>query len=292
MRIGFNEANDRFCEGHTVMRDLEYCEKYGFDFIDIQSECLNRDLSSGKVTLEELAAWFKCHHLKMLSYNALCFFNMKPTQAEKDQVIAELDEIVRRCRILGCDLIVVVPSKDMEQRGLTPSRAEIRADAVAVIREMLKHTEPYGIKLSIEFCGEPSMTINRFDDAYAIVQEVNHPLVGLTLDEYHFNAMSSQWDSLEKADGGKVFVWHVNGSEDLPCGASYNNDEKRLWMDAEGDCLAHARFAKALKETGFTGDCCTIEIFRPEYYEMTQEDNIRKSAEVMRQFTNKYWKSL
>ena len=24
-----------------------------------------------------------------------------------------------------------------------------------------------------EFCGEPSMTINRFEDAYAIVEEVN-----------------------------------------------------------------------------------------------------------------------
>lgn len=23
MRLGFNEANDRFCQGHTVMQDLE-----------------------------------------------------------------------------------------------------------------------------------------------------------------------------------------------------------------------------------------------------------------------------
>ena len=29
MKIGFNEANDRFCKGHTVMMDLELCEKYG-----------------------------------------------------------------------------------------------------------------------------------------------------------------------------------------------------------------------------------------------------------------------
>ena len=76
MKIGFNEANDRFCKGHSVMQDLEYCEKYGFDFIDIQSECLNRDLDKGLVTLEEMGAWFATHHHKMLSYNALCFFNM------------------------------------------------------------------------------------------------------------------------------------------------------------------------------------------------------------------------
>lgn len=26
MKIGFNEANDRFCKDHTLMKDLEYCE--------------------------------------------------------------------------------------------------------------------------------------------------------------------------------------------------------------------------------------------------------------------------
>ena len=129
MKLGFNEANDRFCKNHSVMMDLELCEKYGFDCIDIQSECLNRDLEAGKITLEEMGAWFQSHHLKMLSYNALCFFNMKQTQEEKDAVMAELDEIIRRCNILGCKMIVVVPSKDMKERGLTPTRKEIREDA-------------------------------------------------------------------------------------------------------------------------------------------------------------------
>ena len=55
MKLGFNEANDRFCANHSVMMDLELCEKYGFDCIDIQSECLNRDLEAGKITLEEMA---------------------------------------------------------------------------------------------------------------------------------------------------------------------------------------------------------------------------------------------
>ncbi len=195
MKLGFNEANDRFCANHSVMMDLELCEKYGFDCIDIQSECLNRDLEAGKITLEEMGAWFQSHHLKMLSYNALCFFNMKQTQEEKDAVMAELDEIIRRCNILGCKMIVVVPSKDMKERGLTPTRKEIREDAVAVLKEMVKKCEPHGIRLSLEFCGEPSMTINRFEDAYAIVEEVNSPYVGVTLDQYHFYAMGSGWDT-------------------------------------------------------------------------------------------------
>ena len=173
MKIGFNEGCDRYCADHSVMKDLEFCEKYGFDFIDIQSECLDRDLAAGKCTVEQLGEWFRTHHLKMLSYNALCFFNMKQTQAEKDAVMAELDEIIRRCLILDCRMIVVVPSQNITVHA---SRPEIRADAVSVIRDMLKKVEPHGIRLSLEFCGAPGMTINRFEDAYAVVQEVDSRL--------------------------------------------------------------------------------------------------------------------
>lgn len=95
-------------------------------------------------------------------------------------------------------------------RGLTPTRKEIREDAVAVLKEMVKKREPHGIKLSLEFCGEPSVTINRFEDAYAIVEAVDSPYVGLTLDQYHFYAMGSGWHALEKADGKKIFVWYFS----------------------------------------------------------------------------------
>lgn len=56
MKIGFKEGCNRFRENHSV--------------------------------LEELGDFFRTHKLKMLSYNALVFFNMKQTQAEKDAVMA------------------------------------------------------------------------------------------------------------------------------------------------------------------------------------------------------------
>ena len=286
MKIGFNEGCNRFCAGHSVLEDLELCEKYGFDYIDIQSECLDRELPEGKYTLEQLGEFFRTHHLKMLSYNALIFFNMKQTQEEKDKVMAELDEIIRRCEILGCKMIVVVPSMDIPVHATLD---EIKADAVAVLREMVKKVEPHGIRLSIEFIGSPTMTINRFEDAYAIVEEVNSPLVGLTLDQYHFHAMASGFDALEKADGKKIFVWHLNGMENVPCGAAYNNDEKRLWPDEPGDCLDHKRFADTLKKIGFEGDVCTMEVFRPDYYKLTSEENIKTAAERTRKHVEKYW---
>lgn len=286
MKIGFNEGCNRFCENHSVLADLEYCEKYGFDFIDIQSECLDRDLAAGKCTLEQLGDWFKNHHLKMLSYNALCGFNMKKTQEEKDAVMAELDEIIRRCGILGCDTVVVVPTENI---SFPATHKEIFDDAVVVLNQMIKKVASHGIRLSLEFCGKPGMTINRFEDAYAIVQAVDHPLMGVTLDQYHFHAMASGWDALEKADGKKIFIWHLNDMEDMPCGASYNTDEIRLWPGDPRGCLDHARYADALKKIGFESDACTIEVFRPDYYELAQEDNVHFAADCTRAHVEKYW---
>ncbi|MDO4617132.1 MAG: sugar phosphate isomerase/epimerase [Lachnospiraceae bacterium] len=287
MKLGFNEANSKGCAGHSLMKDLEFCEKYGFDLIDIQSECLDRDLESGAVTLEQVGEFFKTHHIKMASYNALQFFNMKKTQAEKDEVLDKLREIVRRCKILGCGMIVVVPTCDLD---VPATISEIRKDTVEVIKSMLPIVEPEGIKLSIEFCASPAMTINRFDEAYAIIKEVNHPLVGLTCDEYHFRNMGSTWEALENADGSKVFVWHLNGCEEMPLGASYNTDAVRLWPDDEKDCLDHKRLADTFKKIGYAGDNCIIEIFRPEYWGMDQEENVKKSFEVTKAHVEKYWK--
>lgn len=50
----------------------------------------------------------------------------------------------------------------------------------------------------------------------------------------------------------------------------------------------HAGIASALKEIGFDG-VCTIEEFRPEYYEMSHEENVKKAAEVTRSFVQKYF---
>lgn len=187
MKLGFNQAMTKGCKDRTVMRDLVLCEKYGFDGIDIQSACLDSDLEKGIVTLEQVGEFFKTHHLKMLSYNALKFFNMKQTQEEKNAVMDELDKIIQRCEIMGCNMIVVVPSDNLP---VPATLEEIRADAVAVLKEMVKKCQPHGIRLCLEFVGRPTMSINRFEDALAIVEEVGSDLVGITMDQYHLDRKS------------------------------------------------------------------------------------------------------
>lgn len=285
MKIGFNEGSDWDCKNHSVMKDLEYCEKYGFDYIDIQNRCLDRELAKGSVTLKELGEWFRTHKLKVSSYNALCDFNMCDSEKEEQDKLSELEEAVKRCILLETDRIIVVPRANLKIPATIP---EIHADAVRMLKKMVKIAEPHQIRLALEFCGQPNVSINRFREAYAIVQEINHPLVGMTFDNYHFHAMGSEWADFEHADGRKIFAWHVNDTENLPVGASYNTYANRLWPGDPRGCMDLQRYADTLKNIGYQEDICILEVFRPEYYGLSQEDNVRQSAECMKAFAMNY----
>ena len=295
LKMGFNEGctwdGNRGCADQSLMADLKACAKYGIKGIDIRFDCLNKYLEEG-CTLEELNAFMKENDIVPLSYNALCFFNMKSTQEEKDAVMAELDDIIAKCAAIDCHMVVVVPSFDLAERGIEATRQEIRDEAVAVLKEMVKKCEPTGLKLSLEFCGAPSMSINTFDDAYEIVKLVDSPLMGVTLDQYHFNGMRSDWSKLEKADGKKIFVWHLNDTEDVPAGAAYNTDAKRLWPSDPRGCLDHKRFADTLKAIGydFENGFITMEVFRPDYYELSTDECIRIAAEETAKHIQRYCK--
>ena len=85
MKLGFNEATALECKGQSLMADLEMCEKYGFDYIEIRFDCVKDYLK--EYTLEELADWFKNHHLKPWAYNTLIFFNQRDEAGENEQIV-------------------------------------------------------------------------------------------------------------------------------------------------------------------------------------------------------------
>ena len=163
------------------------------------------------------------------------------------------------------------------------SVTEIKEEAVERLR-YLSDKVGKDIKISLEFCGAPNCSINQFGTAYDVVKAVDRDNVGITVDTFHFHEMCSKLEDLKAADGSKIFAYHLNDCEDLPLGSC--GDDKRLWP-GEG-VVDHAGIAGALKEIGFDG-VCTIEEFRPEYYAMSHDENVKKAAEVTRDFVAKYF---
>lgn len=229
--------------------------------------------------MEELGEWFNSHNIKPWAYNTLEFFN----QLDPFQELAtdwHLDWIVEVCKAIGMKMLIAVPSFNV---GLDKSVSDIKEEAVKRLRYMAEKVGP-DIRISLEFCGVPTCSINQFGTAYEVVKAVDLPNVGITLDTFHFHEMGSKLEDLKKADPKKIFVYHLNDCEDLPIGSC--GDDKRLWPE-EG-VVDHESIAETLKEIGFDG-VCTIEEFRPEYYAMDHEENIKKAAEVTKAFVAKYY---
>ena len=75
-------------------------------------------------------------------------------------------------------------------------------------------------------------------------------------------------------------------------GAGYNTDAKRLWPSDPRGCLDHKRFADTLKAIGydFENGFITMEVFRPDYYEMTTDENIKTAAAETAKHIQRYCK--
>jgi 2-keto-myo-inositol isomerase len=97
--------------------------------------------------------------------------------------------------------------------------------------------------------------------------------------------MNSKMATLEACDVNKVFIVHLDDAEDLPVGQG--SDENRLWpgdgaVDLDG-------ILGTLAKKGYK-DAISVELFRPEYYELPAEETLRIAKEksvavVSRHFT-------
>ena len=267
MKLGMNEATA--LEKSSLVKDLELCEKYNYDYIEIRTmDCLVDYLKDH--TIEDLAKYFAEHNVKPLAFNTLCFFNNR-TPEEYKKVLDELKYMCEVGNKIGCNTIITVPTVDLKK----VTRSEIRKSAVKCLGEMADLAATYNMRLSVEFIGHQAASINTFGEAYSIIEEVNKDNLGLTLDCFHFHGMASKIEDLAKADGRKIFVVHLNDTEDFQTGVLL--DEDRVWP---GDgCIKLGKIFRTLKQIGWKEDTVSLELFRPEYYKMEPEDVYRIGKE-------------
>lgn len=259
MKIGFNEATT--IGNSTLAQDLILGEKLGYDFIEIRTmDKLPEYLKSH--TIGDLADFFQASKIKPLAFNTLLPLNFNDA-AGQQKIRADLRYMCEVGDKIGCKTVIGVCNWD---QGLK-TKSEIKAETVRVLCELSDIAAPHGIRLCLEFCGVPGHTVNTFEQAYDIITAVDRDNVGITLDCYHFHAMNSRMAALEKADGKKIFVVHLDDAEDLPVGQG--SDANRLWpgdgaVDLDG-------ILGTLKKIGYEG-AISVELFRPEYYRIPAEE--------------------
>ncbi len=275
MKICFNQATTM--KNSTLETDLMLCEKHGYDLIEIRLDKLKDYLKTH--TVDDLADFFKSSRIKPYAFNALEFITFRDA-AGYQQIKDDLKFLCEVGEKINCKKIVVVPTFDIG--GYTKTR--IKEESVRVLNDLADFAAKYGVKLAYEFVGYPNCSVNTFGQTYEIVKAVNRDDVGMVLDCFHFHAMGSRIEDLQKADPKKIFIFHIDDSEDLPIGAL--RDDKRLWP-GEG-AIDLDSILKTLKEIGYS-EMVSVELFRPEYWDWEIERAIKAGKEKTEAVVGKYF---
>ncbi|WP_028403094.1 2-keto-myo-inositol isomerase [Ectobacillus panaciterrae] len=276
MKLCFNQATT--LENSNLAKDLEYCDKHGYDYIEIRTMDKLPEYLKEK-SLDDLAEFFNTHHIKPLAFNALVFFNNRDEAGYK-KIINEFKEMMEAAKKLGVKYVVAVPLVT-EQKIL---KQHIKNSCVEVLKELSNIAESYGVKIAVEFIGHPQCTVNTFGQAYEIVEAVGRENVGLVFDCFHFHAMGSDLEDLKKADASKIFILHIDDTEDFPIG--FLTDEDRVWPGLGAIDLDS--ILSTLKEIGYS-DVVSVELFRPEYYKLDAEEAIKTAKETTLKVVSKYY---
>jgi 2-keto-myo-inositol isomerase len=203
------------------------------------------------------------------------FFNLL---SEKD-----FGEVVERAKVLadvarevGTDVLVPVPSFVDESVNNEMSRVKIESSTALALQKLAKACGD-DTRLGLEFLGFRNCSINSLQSGIRVIDKVGLPNVGLTVDTFHMHLSQSKVTDLGKIDGKRIVLVHVNDSESGD--VTKLADSNRLFL---GDGVIDLeRFRDALASTSYDG-YVSLELLRPEYWEMNPEEVARKGREGLR----------
>ena len=248
--------------GATTMRadlktDLRAAEAAGFDYVEIWAAKLREFLKTHSTT--DLKALFEEAGLKPLSINSIehVTFRDSETFAQKKSECAELSRIASE---ISCPYIVIVPGRLPEQ---PVTREEIIDESVRVLDELATIAADFKVSLGFEFLGQTDCSVPTLGLANEIVTKLNRDNVGLVIDSFHFYAGGSTIPMIEAVDPKRLYVFHINDAEDRP--REELQDSHRL-LPGLG-ILPLREIVGAFRRIGYD-DVASVEIFRPEYWEM------------------------
>jgi 2-keto-myo-inositol isomerase len=150
MKICFNQATTM--KKSTLVKDLVFCEKYGYLFIEIRLDKLCDYLSRNNQG--DLVDFFSNSKIKPYAVNALEFITFRD-KADFQVIKDNLRFLCETGSKIGCKKIVVVPSFDIG--GYT--KTQKKKESVRALNELAELAKPYGIKLAYEFVGYPNCSV-------------------------------------------------------------------------------------------------------------------------------------
>jgi 2-keto-myo-inositol isomerase len=274
MKLGLNEAT--CMKKSSVENDLRLCEKYGYDYIELRLDMLKDYFT--RHSIRELQSFFASSRLKPYAFNSIENINFCDKTAW--QKLIDLYKFgCETSQAIGNRYMIVVPTMGPDMR--LKNKDEVFKDSVEVLHKLADIAKPYGVKPAFEPIGDKRWCVGSLDQALEIISAVGRDDVGLALDSINlflFNRLENI-DTIDDVPLEKLFVYHIDDCEDLPLGVL---DHCHRLYPGDG-CIPLEEITKKLHAKGYEG-ICSVELFRPEYWEQEPEQVIKTAAEKARKF--------
>ena len=265
MKLAFHGATTMTSDLET---DVAVTAHAGFKALEVWAAKMDRYRAAH--SLADLNALFVNHNVMPLTINSIEFIAFRGS--EFAQIQARLHELGRIAQAIGCPTVVVVPSP-LPDRNV--SWNNIVAEYVKVLRDLSDIARLYNIRLSFEFLGFGWCSVRTPRAAFEIIQKVERDNIGLTVDAAHFYGGGGLMSELDQLDPGRIFAFHLDDLEDTPKEAI--SDGTRL-LPGLGVVPLDDICAR-LKRIGYAGPC-SIELFRPEYWNWDPQELAIKAREA------------
>ena len=274
MKLAFHSATTMTSDLET---DIAIAAHAGFKALEIWAAKIDRYLVAH--TLDDLKYLLDEHGVMPLALNSIEFIAFRGS--EFAQIKGLLHELGKTAQSIGCPTVVVVPSPLPDRNLLW---ADVMSEYVKVLRELSDIAGQYGIKLSFEFLGFGWCSVRTPRAALEIIQNVNRENVGLTIDAAHFYGGGGLMSELNELDPKRIFAFHLDDLEDTTKEAI--TDSTRL-LPGLG-VVPLDDICAQLKHIGYTGSC-SIELFRPEYWNWNPQELANKAYEAAFKILSPYF---
>jgi len=265
--------------GATTMRadlatDLLAAQSAGYDYLEIWAAKLRAFLKQNSIA--DLQALFNKHQVPPLSINSIEHITFRDETAYQE-IKQQCHELCSIATQINCPYVVVVPGR-LPVGGA--SVGEIKTESIRVLNELADIAATYNVSLAFEFLGQADCSVQTLAQANEIVEAVDRENVGLIIDSFHFYAGGSSIEMIQSVAPDSIYVFHLNDAEDLP--RAQLEDRHRLYPGS--GILPLSEMFRAFNRIGYDR-VASIEIFRPEYWEMdpmkVARDARRAAAGVM-----------
>ncbi len=171
--------------------------------------------------------------------------------------------MIEMCAALGCKVLLACSST-------SPHAATDTATLARDLRKLATLALPHGIKVAYEALSW-GRSVNRFMQAWQIVQEADCPNLGMGLDSFHLFAAKDNLDDLEKLDPKRIYLVQLSDFmwQETPTFEERMNTARtfRVFPGEGVHSEELVRLVVALDRLGYRGDY-SFEVFNDDYQQL------------------------